>query len=308
MDTSVKPLEQMIVCVDRKQVFNAIYFCCGAAGTAYLANALSCPPILCLVCMFLAFAIGACTLVHRRKHRFASSSDFLPSRWKLFVRIIALLSPLPIAAASIFCWMAESKYSEGEVSYLQLRDNDALNSFVDAVRLNPRLLKAQKKLGSEYMIAKQYEKALICANTAIEIDGKDSEGYTLKAGALRSLGKNNEALEAATKAVSLNGEDGSAVHAMARSLFDLGRYNEALNFADQHIRLHRYDVDGFELRAAILDKLGQTTEAQYDRTTAMDLRYLQEYTVPDRSNIGPSQSAATKKTVEWIAKTFGVSE
>lgn len=67
MGTSVKPLEQMIVCVDRKQVFNAIYFFCGAVGTAYLANALSCPPILCLVSMFLAFAIGACTLLQRRK-------------------------------------------------------------------------------------------------------------------------------------------------------------------------------------------------------------------------------------------------
>lgn len=129
---------------------------------------------------------------------------------------------------------AQKHFSQGIAFYNKNRDKEAVEAFLQAIRIDPEYAEAYYRLGLAYAVIGQKEEA------------KEAHG---------------KAIEAYKKLVRINPDDGAAHFHMAEAYSRLSQYEEAVKAYRQALRLQPGDSDMYyELGVAHI-KLAQYQEA-----------------------------------------------
>jgi lipoprotein NlpI len=98
---------------------------------------------------------------------------------------------------------AEQFYAEGK-KYSSVENADkAINSYSQAIKLNPKFAKAYNNRGIAYVGKSQYDLAIADFNKAIELDQKNGKVYNNRAVAYWYKGEKDKAAQDVQKAKSL---------------------------------------------------------------------------------------------------------
>ncbi len=260
-----------------KQAYNAVYFLCSAVVVTLTAQAYVLPYIWPVTAVFSVIAVGACIKLCKSELYSPDLNIRFTRPMQKFLRISALVVPIPFFALYVASTVAHGEYLEGEKSLQQSKIREALDHLNRAIALNPRMKSAFDTLADLHNFTHEFNQAIIDADKAISLDAEDSSAYASKAWALDSMHRGEEALTAALKAVHLDPANGQAYHALAQIYYNLGDYELALPAAELHIKFHRFESEAFHLRADILEKLGLPGEATYDRYIGADLQWIRNF-------------------------------
>lgn len=100
-------------------------------------------------------------------------------------------------------YLADKYFEKGE-SYRVRKDlRRALGCFSEALRRNPRHVRALLERGQLYRTVRQFERAIVDFNLALEIETQNAEAYLRRGNALHGQGRIDEAIDDYTHAIYL---------------------------------------------------------------------------------------------------------
>ena len=122
-------------------------------------------------------------------------------------RLILSVLCLVFIISIVNCYGAKEKaedfYEQGK-KYSSAENSDhAIYNYSEAIKLNPKLVKAYNNRGVAYVWRKQYDLAIADFNKAIKLDPKNSKAYNNRAIAYWYKGEINKARQDVQKAQSL---------------------------------------------------------------------------------------------------------
>jgi tetratricopeptide (TPR) repeat protein len=141
------------------------------------------------------------------------------------------------------------------------RQEEALASFEQALRLDPNHANAHNNRGNVLLQLGRQEEALASFEQALRLDPNHAGTHNNRGIVLRDLGRLKEALEAYEQALRLNPHHADAHHNRGIVLRDLGRLKEALASYEQALRLNPNNADVHNNRGSVLGELGRREEA-----------------------------------------------
>ena len=152
------------------------------------------------------------------------------------------------------------------------RDQEALESFDQAIRLNPEDSAPYHNRGYALERLGRDQEALESYDQAIRLNPEDSAPYHNRGNALGNLGRDREALESYDQAIRLNPEFAGSHFCRGLTLAGLGRDQEAIESFDQAIRLNPEDSAPYHNRGYALERLGRDQEAleSYDQAIRLN--------------------------------------
>lgn len=98
---------------------------------------------------------------------------------------------------------AEACFNEGKTFYENKKYDQAIASYDEAIKLNPKLIKAFNSRGIAYMVKGQFDQAIADFSRAIELDPNYGKAYNNRAVAFWSKGEVAKAQEDINKAQGL---------------------------------------------------------------------------------------------------------
>lgn len=99
--------------------------------------------------------------------------------------------------------MAEEYYEQGKKLYEKKEFDQAISSYNEAIKLNPKLVKAYNNRGIVYVVKSQLDQAIADFNKAIELDPNNGKAYNNRAVAYWYKGDTAKARQDIAKAQSL---------------------------------------------------------------------------------------------------------
>jgi len=165
----------------------------------------------------------------------------------------------------------EVHYNAGVVQLEAGQDEQAIESFQEAIRLNPGAAWAYDRLGAVYAALGDSDRAVQAGRKAVEIDPTMAGAWN-NLGTFYSLkGDLTQALEAAEKALALEPDFAQAHNNLGNHLFALGRLDEALKSYDQALAHRPAFAQALANRGLLLGQQGQFQQALESLSAALEL-------------------------------------
>jgi len=125
----------------------------------------------------------------------------------------------------------------GAYGYLN-RDDDAIEAYRQAIRINPELAGAWGNLGAAYNSIKRYNDAIEAYRQAIRINPEDAYAWFCLGFTYDNLKRYNDAIEAYRQAIRINPEDAKAWYNLGLAYFLSGNRTAALEAIQKLRRLN----------------------------------------------------------------------
>ncbi len=137
----------------------------------------------------------------------------------------------------------------------------ALNSFQEAIKINPQSALAWKNRGDALFNLERYRAALFAYDKALHISPNNPKIWQGRGEALYRLERFEAAVTAYDKALQLNPKDAVILNRKGRALYKLELYPDALAAQDQALRLKPNYVNAMKDRGIALLGIGKHEEA-----------------------------------------------
>ncbi len=132
------------------------------------------------------------------------------------------------------------------VTYKNLnRDNDAIEAYRQALRINSEDAFAWNNLGLTYSNLKRYNDAIEAYRQALRINPEEAITWNNLGGVYDGLKRYNGAIEAYRQALRINPEDAFAWNNLGLTYSNLKRYNDAIEAYRQALRITPKDADSW---------------------------------------------------------------
>lgn len=161
--------------------------------------------------------------------------------------------------------------AEGNAYFEVAEFGRALNSYEQAVQLNPSSAEAFYRRGRARYALGEHELALADYQRSIALDPTFSRGYNGRGNYRLGRGDFAGALADYDKAIQLDPKDSYPYLNRARLRYDQREYTAALADAERSIALSPNDSLGFVMRAQIQIELGKTAQASADLERAVTI-------------------------------------
>jgi predicted O-linked N-acetylglucosamine transferase (SPINDLY family) len=158
----------------------------------------------------------------------------------------------------------QTLFQKGLALHQAGQTTEAREKYVQVLELQPQHFDALHLSGVIAIQNGDFEQALALIDKAIAIDPGNSAhapAYSNRGSALRSLGRNREALASFDKALDLKGSQPDVHFNRGNTLRDLGRHEEAIESYDQVLRLVSGHADAYYRRGLCLNDLGRSQAA-----------------------------------------------
>ncbi len=134
-------------------------------------------------------------------------------------------------------------YQQGQTFYQLKRYTDALNSYGQALKINPDYLEALQGKADTLLALKRYSEALNTYEKAIQINPDSAwQAWLGRGQALDKLGKNQEALESFDRVLSFNPAASQAWQGKADIYLELQQYSAAQKALDKLLTFQQNDA------------------------------------------------------------------
>ena len=204
---------------------------------------------------------------------------------ELFNRAIALLKENAHSEAEALCRKAIAQ-EPGDVNFvgllgtILLRNNrfeEAESILRKAVAIAPGFPRAQEDLGTVLLNLKKPADALPYLLKATELDNRNAEAFFKLGGALKALGRHQDAENAFNRSAELSPQKGQ--FGQAAELFVQGRYREAEKIAQELVRQNPRDVNAASLlaRVAIQAQCYEDAEKLLRRIVQIAPRFIEAW-------------------------------
>ncbi|MBU7029400.1 MAG: tetratricopeptide repeat protein [Theionarchaea archaeon] len=200
-----------------------------------------------------------------------------------------LLKVKPLIADTnlgIYVYMAKSttELKESAKSYLSIGlsfekkgdFDEAIESYEEAIKLNPKNEQAWVYKGIALDNVGRYEEALDCFERAIELNPNDGLALDYKGVELAALGRYEEALVFFDKIIERYPEYGGALVNKGLNLGRLERYEEALTYLNKATELNPHNEKAWLAKGLILADLGRYETAMSCFNKALELNSMYE--------------------------------
>lgn len=164
-------------------------------------------------------------------------------------------------------------YQQGQTFYQLKRYTDALNSYGQALKINPDYLEALQGQADALLALKRYSEALNTYEKAIQINPDSAWPAWLGRGeALDKLDKNQEALESFERVLSLNPAASQAWQGKADIYLELQQYSAAQKALDKLLTFQQNDANIWYKKGWSLQNLEDYEGAvkAYDQALAIE--------------------------------------
>lgn len=151
------------------------------------------------------------------------------------------------------------------------REQDAINEYTEAIRLDPDYIPAYNNRGNLYRSLKEHKKAFEDYNKALELNPQYAYAYNGRGLLYWDLKEWGNALENYNKAIELNPTYALAYRNRGLLYVELGELDNAVEDYTQAIQLDPKYKRAYLSRANAYDALGQKALAEADRKTAAEL-------------------------------------
>lgn len=151
------------------------------------------------------------------------------------------------------------------------REQDAINEYTEAIRLDPDYIPAYNNRGNLYRSLKEHKKAFEDYNKALELNPQYAYAYNGRGLLYWDLKEWGNALENYNKAIELNPTYALAYRNRGLLYVELGELDNAVEDYTQAIQLDPKYKRAYLSRANAYDALGQKALAEADRKTAAKL-------------------------------------
>ncbi len=155
----------------------------------------------------------------------------------------------------------EAWVSKGIALYDLSRYEEALQAYDKAIEIKPDYYQAWYNKGFTLTDLGRHDKALEAYNKAIEIKPDDQSVWNNKGDALRKLSRHEEALKAFDKAIEIKQDYHEALSYKGIALHHLGRHDEALEAYNKAIEIKPDDHDSWYNKWGVLVAMGRLKEA-----------------------------------------------
>jgi tetratricopeptide (TPR) repeat protein len=123
------------------------------------------------------------------------------------VRLIYAVICLVLLVSVVNCYggnrKSEEFFEQGK-KYISVENADkAINNYSEAIKINPKFVKAYNNRGIAYIHKKQYDLAIADFSKAIELDPKNGKAYNNRAIVYSYQGETDKAIQDLQKAQSL---------------------------------------------------------------------------------------------------------
>ncbi|NCT45806.1 MAG: tetratricopeptide repeat protein [Microcystis aeruginosa G11-09] len=164
-------------------------------------------------------------------------------------------------------------YQQGQTFYQLKRYTDALNSYGQALKINPDYLGALQGKADTLLALKRYSEALNTYEKAIQINPDSAwQAWLGRGQALDKLGKNQEALESFDRVLSFNPAASQAWQGKADIYLELQQYSAAQKALDKLLTFQQNDAKAWYKKGWSLQNLEDYEGAvkAYDQALAIE--------------------------------------
>lgn len=180
---------------------------------------------------------------------------------------------------------------------------EALESFEQAVRLDPKSADGFRGLGKVLMDLGRERASLRAFEKALRLNWRDAESLSCYGSALLQLGRHREAARYLSDAVKYDAKRASAWVALGTALLQGRRLSSALASFETAVQLDPTSASAWSGQGSALRKLGRNTEAETSIARALTLGFVGE--VADngsQEDLNPSR----KSVATLAALAFGL--
>jgi predicted CXXCH cytochrome family protein len=157
-------------------------------------------------------------------------------------------------------WRTTRKYAE------------AVTAYQEAVRLNPRSVRALRALAGAQLDAGEPGRAAEALLSALQLAPADPESWYQNGILDSTAGRTSDAIAKIRKAISLDPTLPEKSRRLAEILANAGRRDDAQAALSDALRIDPYDDDSWDLAARIFAEKGQSAEAIFHFERAIRLR------------------------------------
>ncbi|MCP4662577.1 MAG: tetratricopeptide repeat protein [bacterium] len=155
----------------------------------------------------------------------------------------------------------ELHYNAGMVHLDEQRHEAAVESFREAIRLNPGQAAAHDLLGQAYVRLGRPEAAIAAGRQAVAVDPGLAGAWNNLGTLYSAQADHAQALEAIREAIRLDPQFAEAHNNLGKVLFDTGELDEALRSYERAIALRPSYVEAMTNRGLVLGELGEYRRA-----------------------------------------------
>ncbi|NEQ41712.1 MAG: tetratricopeptide repeat protein [Okeania sp. SIO3I5] len=188
------------------------------------------------------------------------------------------LALMTISGVAIACfWQyqfiakAEAMYEQGKELAKQGKQQAAIASYTEALKLNPKNASLYYQRGNSYYSQKAYEKAIKDYTAGIQIKPNYNDAYYQRALVYYELDDNEKAITDLTHALRINPDYTKAYDKRGLIYSEIGDYKNAIQDYSQSIRLNPQDSNTYINRGIARAMIGDRVGAISDYTQAIKL-------------------------------------
>ena len=190
-------------------------------------------------------------------------ADSLPQAESMFKDATDLLPHHPSNAEAFFLL--------GQIAERNNNYQMASDYYRKATRINENLAKAYERRGAVCLILRDYDTALRCYSSLLELKPDNAQALFYKGYTYQQLKRPDDAIKQYDKALSLDPGNVSAASALAVIKAGRKQYDEALAILDNLIVRKPSTASLYEVRGNMQMELGRNELALYDFNKAIEL-------------------------------------
>jgi tetratricopeptide (TPR) repeat protein/tRNA A-37 threonylcarbamoyl transferase component Bud32 len=264
------------------------------------------------------------------RHRYQSASEVLKdiqsSQNKSFfwifqrpekVHIILLAGIISFILVGIFSWFlvaprnvdhAKIIYEQGADKYQKQNYQGAIESFTQAIKINPDYAQAYNERGDAFYRLGNYEKSQSDSSEAIRLNPQDANAYYDRGFTLYTLNNYNGAIADFSQAITINSKNADAYYARGLARSQIKEKQNAIEDFNQAIAINSDYAAAYLERAKIFRKQGKKLEAikDFDEAIALKPENPEYYYERGLANFQLNQRQSAKKdfskTIELDSK------
>jgi tetratricopeptide (TPR) repeat protein len=164
---------------------------------------------------------------------------------------------------------AQVFYERGKRYFEQKKYNSAINSFTQAIKLEPEQAEAYLDRGVAYSNKNQYGLAIQDFAEALKINPSFAEAYINRGKVYDYEGQYDRAIEDYNQALKIHPDDEMAYNYRGLAYGHKGEYEREIQDYDQALQINPNDVSAYINRGAAYDKIGKYDRAIEEYTRAL---------------------------------------